>query len=80
MSAIIFCQKGEIAEGNITLMIEEKKHLEKGVTNRKKLLCDKKRLKYLQAQKKKMIYQYRLKSKIFCYNTTSQQLLTMVVS
>jgi hypothetical protein len=49
MSAIIFCQKGEIAEGNITLMIEEKKHLEKGVTNRKKLLCDKKRLKYLQA-------------------------------
>jgi hypothetical protein len=45
----------EIAEGNIALMIKERKRLEKEVTNRRKLLGDKKKnLKNLQAQKKKI--------------------------
>jgi hypothetical protein len=33
----------EIAEGNITLMIEERKRLEKDVTHRQKLLGEKKK-------------------------------------
>jgi hypothetical protein len=62
----------EIAEGNTTLMIEERKCLEKEVANRRKLMGDKKKnRKIFKRKRRKLICQYRLKSKIFCYNTTS---------